>query len=78
MGRRSQDFEEVFTSLVEVRNQMCLEINGKRQNLRLCQENLKNRNECVKLLSSNFELVKGTMHQWYNMNKQKKIKTRGL
>ena len=33
MGRRLQDVEEVFTSLVEQTKKMGLEINKKRQNL---------------------------------------------
>jgi hypothetical protein len=70
MGRGSQDFEEVFTTLFEEGNKICLEINGKRQNLRLFQENLTNKNERVKLLSSSFEIVKDRGRLWYNSNKK--------
>jgi len=57
IGRRLQDLNEVFISLVEQRNKMVLEMYEKKtQHMRVSSKLFKE-NECVKLFSYNFEIV---------------------
>jgi hypothetical protein len=57
IGRRLQDVEEVFISLVKQTNKMGLEIKKKTTYMIVLQKSY-SENECVKLGTYNFELVK--------------------
>ena len=58
MGRRVQDAEEVFTTLVEQINKMGLEINLKKTKFIIVSWKPYRENEYVKLSTYNFEILK--------------------
>jgi len=53
-----QDAEEVFTSLVDKTDKMGLEINDKKKKFVIVSRKPYNKNECTKLGTYNFEIVK--------------------
>jgi hypothetical protein len=58
IGRKLQDVEEVFTSLVEETNKMGLEIKAKGTKFMIASRKSYIENEYVKLGTYNFEIVK--------------------
>ena len=66
MGRRLQDVNEVFTSLVQQTNKMRLEINEKKTKFMIVSQKPYSEDAYVKLGTYNFEIVK---ESWYNSNK---------
>jgi hypothetical protein len=58
MGRRLQDVEEVFTSLIEQTNKMGLETNLKKTKFVIVSRKPYNENVYVKFGTYNFEIVK--------------------
>jgi hypothetical protein len=75
MGIWLPDVEEVFTSLVDKTDKMGLEINDKKTKFVIVSRKPYNKNECIKLGTYNFEIVKDYL-PWYDSNIQKWKKTR--
>jgi hypothetical protein len=57
MGRRLQDVEEVFITLVEEANKMVLEINGEKTKFIIVSRKPYNEHEYVKRFTYNFEIA---------------------
>ena len=73
MGRRLQDVEEVFTSLVEQTNEIGLEMNAKKNKFVMVSRMLYNENQYVKLGTHNFEIVKDCTYLGIILTKRKRI-----
>ena len=65
MGIRLQDAEEVFVSLVDKTDKMTLEIYDKKTKFKIVSWKPYNKNECIKLGTYNFEIVKDYL-SWYD------------
>ena len=76
MGRRLQDVEEVFTSLVEQTNKIGLEINAKKKKIVMVSRMPYNENQYVKRGTYNFETVKDCTYLCTIQTNKKRIKTR--
>jgi hypothetical protein len=75
MGRKLQDVEEVFTSLVEQTNEMGLEINAKKNTFVMVSRKPYNEYQYVKLGAHNFETVKDYTYLDEILTNKKRIKT---
>jgi len=71
VGRRLQDLNEVFTSLVEQTNKMGLEIYEKKMLHMIVSSKLFKENECVKIGSYNFEIVEDYTYLGTSKSKNK-------
>jgi hypothetical protein len=74
IGRRLQDVEEVFTSLVEETNQMGLEMKGNKTKFMIASRKTYNENKYVKLGTYNFVIIKDYMYLGTNLTNENELR----